>query len=49
MVFDNLRTMWHSQGLKLEGKVNILKSLALPKLLYPKYVLPILKISCCNC
>ncbi len=38
---DNILTIWHSRGLKIKGKVTILKSLALPKLLYPMSVLPI--------
>ncbi len=40
-VFDNILTMWHSRGLTIKGKVTILKSLALPKLLYPISVIPI--------
>ena len=39
--FDNVLSIWHSRGLSLKGKVTILKSLGLPKLLYPMSVLPI--------
>ena len=39
--FDNVLSMWHARGLSLKGKVTILKSLALPIILYPMSVLPI--------
>lgn len=39
--FDNVLNIWHCRGLSLKGKVTVLKSLALPKLLYPMSVLPI--------
>ena len=39
--FGNILNMWNSRGLSLKGRVTILKSLALPKLLYPMSVLPI--------
>ena len=38
---DNVLNIWHARGLSLKGKVTILKSLVLPKLLYPMSVLPI--------
>jgi hypothetical protein len=38
---DNILNIWHCRGLSLKGKVTILKSLVLPKLLYPMSVLPI--------
>ena len=40
-VFDNLLNIWHCRGLSLKGKVTVLKSLAVPQLLYPMSVLPI--------
>ena len=39
--FDNVLNMWNCHGLSLKGRVTILKSLALPQLLYPMSVLPI--------
>ena len=39
--FDNILNMWTSRGLSLKGRITILKSLALPILLYPMSVLPI--------
>ena len=39
--FDNVLNLWFTRGLSLKGKVTILKSLALPKLLYPMSVLPV--------
>ena len=39
--FDNILNIWYCRGLSLKGKVTILKSLALPNLLYPMSVLPI--------
>ena len=39
--FGNILNMWNCRGLSLKGRVTILKSLALPKLLYPMSVLPI--------
>ena len=39
--FDNILNIWNARGLSIKGKVTILKSLALPKLLYPMAVLPI--------
>ena len=40
-MFSNILNMWSSRGLSLKGRVTILKSLAIPKLLYPMSVLPI--------
>ena len=40
-VFDNTLNIWYTRGLSLKGKVTILKSLALPKILYPMSVLPV--------
>ncbi len=39
--FDNILNIWHCRGLSMKGKVTILKSLALPNLLYPMSVLPV--------
>ena len=39
--FDNVLNMWNNRGLSIKGRITILKSLALPKLLYPMSVLPI--------
>ena len=40
-LFDNILCMWHCRGLSIKGKVTILKSLALPILVYPISVLPV--------
>ena len=40
-VFDNLLNIWHCRGLSFKGKVTVLKTLAIPQLLYPMSVLPI--------
>lgn len=39
--FETILNLWLARGLSLKGKVTILKSLGLPKLLYPMSVLPI--------
>ena len=38
---DKIMTMWSIRGLSLKGRVTILKSLIIPKLLYPMSVLPV--------
>lgn len=40
-ILDNVLNIWHCRHLSLKGKVTILKSLALPKILYPVSVLPV--------
>ena len=40
-MFGNILDIWNTRGLSLKGKVTILKSLAIPKLLYPMSVLPV--------
>ena len=43
-VFGNTLDIWNTRGLSLKGRVTILKSLAIPQLLYPMSVLPIPKL-----
>ena len=38
---DKILTLWSTRGLSLKGRVTILKSLIIPKLLYPMSVLPV--------
>ena len=40
-VFGNTLDIWNTRGLSLKGRVTILKSLAVPQLLYPMSVLPV--------
>ena len=38
---DKVMTIWSTRGLSLKGRVTILKSLIIPKMLYPMSVLPV--------
>ena len=42
-VFGNTLDIWNARGLSLKGRVTVLKSLAIPQLLYPMSVLPVPK------